>query len=199
MIRLGAVIIVTVTSLLTTIEAATPATTLTVKMNRVSNKGIGLSVGSITFESYKKGVLITPHLHSLPPGMHGFHIHQYPSCMPGIKNGKSVAALKAGGHYDPKHTGKHLGPYNDQGHLGDLPTLYINKNGLGIQPVFAPRIQLNDVINHAIMIHAGGDNYQDHPKALGGGGARLACGVYQEQQNHPLEKKPVHKVKISRH
>jgi Cu-Zn family superoxide dismutase len=27
------------------------------------------------------------------------------------------------------------------------------------------------------MIHAGGDNYSDHPKRLGGGGARIACGV----------------------
>ncbi|WP_324128836.1 superoxide dismutase family protein, partial [Acinetobacter baumannii] len=27
------------------------------------------------------------------------------------------------------------------------------------------------------MIHAGGDNYSDSPQPLGGGGARIACGV----------------------
>jgi Cu-Zn family superoxide dismutase len=27
------------------------------------------------------------------------------------------------------------------------------------------------------MLHAGGDNYADQPAALGGGGARMACGV----------------------
>jgi Cu-Zn family superoxide dismutase len=27
------------------------------------------------------------------------------------------------------------------------------------------------------MIHAGGDNYSDTPKPLGGGGDRLVCGV----------------------
>jgi Cu-Zn family superoxide dismutase len=27
------------------------------------------------------------------------------------------------------------------------------------------------------MIHQGGDNYSDDPKKLGGGGARVACGV----------------------
>ena len=27
------------------------------------------------------------------------------------------------------------------------------------------------------MIHAGGDNYSDQPQPLGGGGARIACGV----------------------
>ena len=28
------------------------------------------------------------------------------------------------------------------------------------------------------MIHSGGDNYSDEPK-LGGGGARVACGVIE--------------------
>jgi Cu-Zn family superoxide dismutase len=27
------------------------------------------------------------------------------------------------------------------------------------------------------MVHAGGDNHDDHPMPLGGGGARFACGV----------------------
>ena len=27
------------------------------------------------------------------------------------------------------------------------------------------------------MVHAGGDNYSDMPAALGGAGARVACGV----------------------
>ena len=27
------------------------------------------------------------------------------------------------------------------------------------------------------MVHAGGDNYSDMPVPLGGGGARVACGV----------------------
>lgn len=28
-----------------------------------------------------------------------------------------------------------------------------------------------------VMVHAGGDNFSDEPVPLGGGGARLACGV----------------------
>jgi Cu-Zn family superoxide dismutase len=27
------------------------------------------------------------------------------------------------------------------------------------------------------MVHAGGDNYDDTPAPLGGGGARIACGI----------------------
>jgi Cu-Zn family superoxide dismutase len=43
--------------------------------------------------------------------------------------------------------------------------------------VIARRLKLADVKGRAIMIHAGGDNYSDQPAPLGGGGARIACGV----------------------
>ena len=44
-------------------------------------------------------------------------------------------------------------------------------------PVLAPRMKLKHLRKKAVMIHAGGDNYSDDPKPLGGGGARMACGV----------------------
>ena len=37
-----------------------------------------------------------------------------------------------------------------------------------------------DILNVVIVVqrvHAGGDNYSDQPAPLGGGGARIACGV----------------------
>ena len=87
-----------------------------------------------------------------------------------------MPGLAAGGHYDPAGTGKHKGPYED-GHLGDLPALYFDAEGKATHPVLAPRIKISDLKGHAFIIHAGGDNYRDYPKALGGGGARVACGV----------------------
>ena len=30
------------------------------------------------------------------------------------------------------------------------------------------------------MVHAGGDNNSDQPEKLGGGGARVACGLISE-------------------
>jgi Cu-Zn family superoxide dismutase len=27
------------------------------------------------------------------------------------------------------------------------------------------------------MVHVGGDNHSDHPAPLGGGGARMLCGI----------------------
>jgi len=40
-----------------------------------------------------------------------------------------------------------------------------------------PHLTVADVKGRSIMIHAGGDNYSDQPAPLGGGGARIACGV----------------------
>lgn len=84
-----------------------------------------------------------------------------------------------GGHFDPKLTGKHFGPYNTKGHLGDLPALFVDDNGLATVPTLAPKLRLKNLHAHAIVIHAGGDNYSDVPEKLGGGGARIGCGVIQ--------------------
>ncbi|MFZ9036028.1 MAG: superoxide dismutase [Cu-Zn] SodC [Francisellaceae bacterium] len=142
----------------------------------VDAKKIEKNIGYIVFKDVKDGLLITPDLRGLSPGFHGFHIHENPSCLPGLKDGKAIAALKAGGHFDPNHTGKHLGP-NGMGHLGDLPALYVNSSGDADTPVLAPHLTTKLIQNRSVMIHAGGDNYQDQPLALGGGGARVACGV----------------------
>jgi Cu-Zn family superoxide dismutase len=40
----------------------------------------------------------------------------------------------------------------------------------------APRLSTADLSGKALVIHAGGDTYSDTPP-LGGGGARIACGV----------------------
>ncbi len=40
-----------------------------------------------------------------------------------------------------------------------------------------PRLTAKEIRERSVVIHAGGDNYQDTPKALGGGGKRIACGV----------------------
>lgn len=137
----------------------------TVEMKLTSNDE---SIGTIKIQDTSKGLKFIPNLHGLPPGPHGFHVHQMPSCE---NHGDA-----AGGHLDPSHTGKHLGPYRN-GHLGDLPVLEVNQDGITKESVIAPRLKLKDVLGHSLMIHQGGDNYSDSPKKLGGGGARIACGI----------------------
>lgn len=141
-----------------------------------SEQGMGKEIGKITASDSKYGLIMSPQLSDLAPGLHGFHMHDKPDCSHAMKDGKAVPALAAGGHYDPASTGKHEGPYGS-GHLGDLPALYVAADGKATLPVLAPRLKAADIKGRSLMIHAGGDNYADVPAALGGGGARAACGV----------------------
>jgi Cu-Zn family superoxide dismutase len=145
----------------------------------ISASGTGTSLGTVTFSDSKWGLLITPDLSGLSPGVHGFHIHAKPACGPAENEGKMAAGFAAGGHFDPAQSKKHLGPYDADGHQGDLPPLVVAADGKATLPVLAPRLGVKDVTGHSIMIHEGGDNYSDQPKPLGGGGARIACGVIQ--------------------
>jgi Cu-Zn family superoxide dismutase len=141
-----------------------------------TDDGIGAEIGTIKVQDTAYGALFTPSLRGLPPGLHGFHVHEHAHCGPAEKDGKMAAGMAAGGHYDPGKTGKHLGPYGD-GHVGDLPPLVVEADGSATLPVLAPRLKVKDLKERSLMIHAGGDNYSDQPKPLGGGGARIACGV----------------------
>ncbi len=162
-------------SLLGTGYALADSTSVTI--SKVTAQGTSEELGQIHVEETEHGLLFTPDLKSLPGGLHGFHVHEHGSCDPGHKEGEMSAAESAGGHFDPDTKGKHLGPYAD-GHLGDLPALYVDEQGLAETPVLAPRLKsISQLQGRALMIHAGGDNYADEPKPLGGGGSRLACGV----------------------
>jgi Cu-Zn family superoxide dismutase len=139
--------------------------------------GKGAEVGSVRFRDAKGGAQIRADLHGLPPGQHGFHVHDKGSCDPAMKDGKATPAGAAGGHMDPAMSGKHEGP-SGMGHLGDLPFLTVAADGSDKETLTAPRItSVKELKGRAVMIHAGGDNYSDQPAPLGGGGARLACGV----------------------
>jgi Cu-Zn family superoxide dismutase len=148
-----------------------------VALDLVSAQGAPQAIGTVKIEETPYGLLFTPNLKSLPTGVHGFHMHKNPSCAVAMKDGKPSSAEAAGGHFDPSGSGKHLGPYGD-GHLGDLPALYVNADGTSTNPVLAPRLKhLSETDGHALMVHAGGDNHADMPMPLGGGAARIACGV----------------------
>jgi Cu-Zn family superoxide dismutase len=142
----------------------------------VSRYGVGENIGTINARNTPYGALFTPKLRGLTPGLHGFHVHENPDCGAGEKDGEKIAGLAAGGHYDPENTGVHEGPFG-AGHLGDLPALFISAEGTVTHPVLAPRLRLHQLDGRSLMIHAGGDNYADRPKVLGGGGVRMACGV----------------------
>ncbi len=148
-----------------------------VTLYNVDTQGTGAQAGTVTVMETPYGLLFQPTLAGLPGGYHGFHIHEKPDCGPSENDGKSVPAGAAGGHYDPDNSGVHKGPYGE-GHRGDLPALVVNSRGIADYAVLAPRLKhLREISGHALMVHVGGDNYADSPAPLGGGGARMLCGV----------------------
>jgi Cu-Zn family superoxide dismutase len=151
---------------------------ITVPVNLVSPSGIGASVGELLVRDGASGVRLEMHLHGLPPGDHGMHLHASASCAAAANAaGEMTAAGAAGSHFDPQQTGHHEGP-NGAGHLGDLPFLHVDASGAANQTLVAPRFHAAaELRGHAIVIHASGDNYSDTPAPLGGGGGRIACGV----------------------
>lgn len=155
---------------------ATVQADISIPMNAVDDKGVGLSVGQVTVSETSYGLVFTPSLTGLLPGLHGFHVHENAACDTKEMNGKATPALAAGGHFDPSASKRHGLPWGD-GHLGDLPALYVDATGAASLPVLSPRLKMSDLKGRSLMIHAGGDNHADHPAPLGGGGTRIVCGV----------------------
>jgi superoxide dismutase, Cu-Zn family len=155
------------------------AAELRAEMRQATPSGPGEVIGTVTISDGASGAMLKTALKGLPPGPHGFHIHQNGSCEPTSANGEPVPAGGAGGHFDPTHAGKHEGP-EGAGHLGDLPLLQVMQDGTANQTLTAPHIKdVAALRGKTVMIHAGGDNYSDQPAPLGGGGARIACGILE--------------------
>lgn len=151
--------------------------TATADIYSVSGANTGQQIGYVTFTDTPQGVQVKTALHNLPSGEHGFHIHEFPNCHAGTDaQGNVVPAQAAGGHFDPDKTGKHLGP-DGHGHKGDMPALNVAIDGTAKTEFCLPDITVENIRNHSVIIHAGGDNYRDEPIPLGGGGTRIACGI----------------------
>jgi Cu-Zn family superoxide dismutase len=147
-----------------------------VTLDQISVDGVGAPIGTVTVKQTKDGIDLVTDLKGLAPGEHGFHLHEKGSCEPADKEGKKVAGQAAGGHWDPEGTKAHKGPMGG-GHKGDLPKLVVGADGKLKTKVSVKGLTLADLEGKTLMIHESGDNYSDQPKPLGGGGARVACGV----------------------
>src|ERR1700761_458393 len=90
--------------------ATAQAAELKAEIQQATVAGTGDSLGTVTIRDANGGATIKTALKGLPPGPHGFHIHENGSCAPGMANNQPVPAGAAGGHLDPQKTGKHEGP-----------------------------------------------------------------------------------------
>jgi Cu-Zn family superoxide dismutase len=169
------------TALLAACGAAAAHADYKVDMNAIDIRGVGAPLGTVAItEAPGGGVTLTPSLKGLPPGNHGFHVHEFGNCGSKEKDGRIEPGELAGSHYDPDKTKKHAGP-DGQGHRGDLPLLKVGANGEANEPLTQKRLKLSDLRNKSLVVHQGGDTYGEPPPS-GGGGTRIACGVVQPGQ-----------------
>ena len=143
----------------------------------MTDTGPGEQIGIVLLTDTEQGLLVRVSVENLPPGPHGFHVHENPSCQAVLRSdGTLQYAGQAGDHYDPHQTHRHAGP-NGAGHLGDLPLLVADEDGFAAAQFYITDLTVRDLNNRSLVIHADGDNYQDTPLPSGGGGDRIACGI----------------------
>jgi len=130
----------------------------------------GKEVGQVMLLAVPSGVLIDANLSAVPPGDHGFHIHEVGQCEP-------PDFESAGGHFNPEEDQHGLkttaGP-----HAGDLPNIHVPEDGTLRIEMLHQWVSLQGLLDDdgaAIVIHEGPDDYITDP--TGNAGARIACGV----------------------
>jgi superoxide dismutase, Cu-Zn family len=136
----------------------------------------GRRIGEAVFKEGDDDPVVVMRLQAwdLPPGIHGFHIHEHGVCeIPTFES--------AGGHFNPFR--KKHGRRNPEGpHAGDLPNLHVPENGRIQVTLAIRRVTLGEGKNSllpdrgtSLVIHADPDDGLTEPD--GNSGARIACGV----------------------
>jgi Cu-Zn family superoxide dismutase len=131
------------------------------------------ATGTLVLMSMGDGVHFTGTVTGLPPGPHGFHIHETGDC-------SAPDAASAGGHFNPTNLA-HGSPTAAPHHLGDLGNIQADADGNAEVNVHASGITLTEgassIKAKAVIVHAAADDFTTQP--TGNAGARLACGVIQ--------------------
>jgi Cu-Zn family superoxide dismutase len=130
--------------------------------------------GTVHFQELGDGsVDVQVDITSVPPGVHGFHVHDKGDCS---DNGNA-----AGGHFNPLNM-PHAGPDAQSHHAGDFGNVNADANG-EVHTHFntrsiTVRAGTTSVIGHAVILHANPDDLTTQPS--GNAGPRIACGVANE-------------------
>lgn len=163
---------------LAAVLAAGPAFSQDALTATASMKGAdGADHGTVTFTQTPNGVLIKAELTGLPPGEHGFHLHESGACEPDFE--------AAGGHYNPA-AAEHGFMMVGGPHAGDMPNIHVPDSGNLTVEVFDPAVTLEegapetlfDDDGTAVIVHSGADDYESQPS--GDAGDRIACGVVSQ-------------------
>jgi len=121
----------------------------------------------------------------LVAGKHAVHIHEKGACdCEGFKC--------AGGHFDPGPSGNTDPDANHGFHAGDLPSITIDEEGIGVLEAITTRVTLSSgpvsLLDQpdgtSLMVHANPDPHTPGESGSGhSGGPRLACGTIEAIKN----------------
>ncbi|GAC1432188.1 MAG: hypothetical protein NVSMB68_04650 [Thermoanaerobaculia bacterium] len=129
------------------------------------------ATGTVHLQELNDGsVDVSADLTNVPPGVHGFHIHEKGDCS---NNGNA-----AGGRYNPTSM-PHASPDAQSHHAGDFGNVTADANG-EVHTKFNTRSVtvhegMSSAIGHAVVLHANADDLTTQPS--GNAGPRIACGV----------------------
>jgi Cu-Zn family superoxide dismutase len=127
--------------------------------------------GTVHFQDQGDGsVEVVVDLTGVPPGEHGFHVHDKGDCG---NNGQN-----AGGHFNPSNM-VHGAPDAQSHHAGDFGNVTAGANGEVHTRFETHSVTVKEgamsVVGHAVVLHGNPDDLVSQP--AGNAGPRIACGV----------------------
>jgi Cu-Zn family superoxide dismutase len=148
-----------------------PASAETAVVKIRSTAADAAPLGVLTLADAPGGLRVTGTLSGLPPGAHGFHIHEFGDC--------GDAGKAAGGHYNPRHAphGDALKDGIEKAHAGDLGNVVVDAGGGASIDVTLPGVSVAkgrlSVAGRAFIIHEKADDFS---QPAGNAGGRIGCG-----------------------
>uniref|UniRef100_A0A131YHT4 Superoxide dismutase [Cu-Zn] n=1 Tax=Rhipicephalus appendiculatus TaxID=34631 RepID=A0A131YHT4_RHIAP len=148
---------------------------------------VGNASGYVTFHQNPFSfVKLHGNITRLPPGKHGFHVHEYGDLSDGCTS--------TGAHYNPLGR-THGGPNDRKRHVGDLGNIEADNNGTALFNMTDRLLTLNglySIIGRALVVHADVDDLGrgSHKDSLttGHSGSRIACCVIAIQPPKPKKR-----------
>ena len=134
----------------------------------------GNTTGTVTFTDMGEKVKVAIDLQGVPPGKHGFHIHE--------KGDLSAPDLSsAGGHFNPGGH-PHAGPDTQPRHAGDLGNVTADESGKVKKEMTVDNIDVgsganNDIVGKSVILHVKADDLKSQP--TGDAGGRIAGGLIE--------------------
>ncbi len=129
-------------------------------------------LGSVSMMETKDGLQVEVSVANVPPGKHGFHIHEKGDC--------SDQGKAAGGHFSPGHSMHGYMPKDgmDKAHAGDMGNIDVGVDGKGESSIFLKGVYLTAkdprVSGLAVILH---EKEDDFGQPTGNAGGRIGCGV----------------------